>query len=155
MAWYKKARRGTDRALMDYYTEFPYDVDPYYAPTDPTVPGYSLSKPNPFFGGKTRNTPGFPKLKYPQNYSMNEDESGVGGTGYDEIQPGRTILDDDIPVGEGANDERFVDYSDKLKRPGTISDNLDKGRTGPHNMPHGGLFTSVRNRVKNPFVRSL
>ena len=161
MTWYnkikKESRRGTDTALMDDYTNFPEDIHPYYAPTDPTIPGYSISKPNPYFGGKTRKTPAPNTSGYPTDVSSTEDDDGVAGTGYEEIQPGRTLLDDDIPhQGNTINeDERFVSYVDKLKIPGSPSAKLDKGKLGPHNMPHDNVFSLLTKQKNHPFIDPL
>jgi len=120
MNWYKSclktARRGTDRPLMDDYSRvFGPEKEPY-----------SLTKANPFFGGKERFTPD--GKGYPKGISQFEDEAEDDFTGYRELQPGRTILDDEIMQGEGANDERFFSDEDKMPI------KKEKEPIGPHNM---------------------
>lgn len=98
----------------------------------------NLVTPNPWFGGDIKGD----IAKDPAN--RREDLPDFKK----EIPPGRTILDDGIGQGEGANDERFVPDEDKMpiKR--------KSPRIGPHNM-HQRLdkdiydFVSKRTRYKS------
>ena len=120
--WYKlhikQARRGTDRPLMDEYAEFGRQQDEL-----------DLTRANPLFGGEKRRTPD--GKGYPKGISQTEDDENNELDGVQEIQPGRTILDDEIFTGEGTNHEEFVDDIDKMpikKEPDPV---------GPHNMQRG------------------
>ena len=74
---YREARRGTDRPLMDEYSEF-----------GPQKDQLSLTRATPFFGGERRNTPD--GKGYPKGISMNQDYEDEN-KGIHELQPGRTI----------------------------------------------------------------
>ena len=137
-SWYKsylkQARRGTDRPLMDEYTEF-----------GPQKDELDLTRANPLFGGEKRRTPD--GKGYPKGISQTEDDETNELDGVQEIQPGRTILDDDIYNGEGTNNEEFVDDVDKMpmkKQPDPV---------GPHNMQgrlnnKNNIYDSISRRSK-------
>lgn len=101
-----------------------------------------LTRPELWFGTNERSTSdgkGYPK-GISQHEDRNDDKGGVQGI-IDEIPAGRTILDDDIPIGEGANDDRFVDPEDrppKKRHPDPV---------GPHNM-QDNVFRNVSNRTR-------
>ncbi|KKL81885.1 hypothetical protein LCGC14_1990270, partial [marine sediment metagenome] len=71
--------------------------------------------------GRTRFRKGFPK-----GFSMIEDEETNDNVADLPSEP--TLMDQDPPTGEGANDERFVDDPDKMP---IIRKN---DPIGPHNM---------------------
>lgn len=132
--WYKQSRRG-NIPLMDQDEKERRTTD--------------ISIVQPFLGSNDRQTSdgkGYPK-GISKDDEYNDDKNG--GSGYNELPAGRTILDDDISVdpgqGEGANDERFVDPIDQapIKRPDPV---------GPHNMQRGGIFDNVAKRTR---MRSL
>jgi len=70
--------------------------------------------------GRTRKRKGFPK-----GFSMIEDDEAENNVADLPSEP--TLMDQDPPTGEGANDERFVDEGDKIP-----FSKIEP--TGPHNM---------------------
>ena len=144
--WYKKiARRGTDRSLMDEYSD-PFGDKENSEPK-------TLTKWEPFPGSNRRTTD--QGENYPKGTSAfeSDDEEPDYKT---RLPHGDTILDDldDDSMGDKLDstyqDERFTSTEDK-KPIGGISERLDKGRTGPHNMSGQGqsnIFDFVKNRTK-------
>lgn len=130
--WYKKAYRGGLPRAWQRPEE--------RRPTE-------LTRPSPFFGGNERQTGD--GTGYPRDVSRyddpNDDKSQHANTGQKEIPSGRTILDDEIPIGEGVNDQRFSDPVDKFPQK-----SLDP--VGPHNMQRGGIFDSVAKRTRTKSV---
>lgn len=134
--WYNKlkiARRGSDRPLMDQYSEM--------GSNEPGKHQFSITTPNPFFGGESRGS-------YTKNYSFteeNQDRDNIRNIRDTE----NTLMDQDPPTGEGANDDRFTLPKDK-KPIGGKSQKLDKGGPSIHNMNtfNVNLFRDKRNRYR-------
>ncbi len=132
--WYKQAYRG-NIPLMDQSEKERRTGD--------------IAIVQPFLGSNDRQTSdgkGYPK-GISKDDEYNDDKNG--GSGYNELPAGRTILDDDISAdpgqGEGANDERFSDPVDQAPK-------KRQDPVGPHNMQRGGIFDSVARKTK---MRSL
>lgn len=116
MNWYKKiykqSYRGNIPKMLDWDERLrdPYDKNPN---------SFQLTKPNPYFGGKTRED-------YPDDYSFRDDDGG--DYGFQRKLPSEDVLmDQNPPTGEGANDDRFVSQQEKMP----IQNTED---IGPHNM---------------------
>jgi len=125
--WYKQAGRGNIPKA--------WQTEEERRTTD-------ISTVQPFLGSNDRQTSD--GKGYPKGISKNdeyEDNGGQSGTGKNELPAGRTILDDDIPIGEGANDERFSDPADQAPK-------KKQEPLGPHNMQRGGIFDSVAKKTR-------
>ena len=133
--WFKNINKlswNAGTATMDDPDKKMERANPYHK--DPR----NLVTPNPWFGGDIKGD----IAKDPAN--RKEDLPDFKK----EVPSGRTILDDEIGQGDGANDERFVPDEDKMPI------NNRKKPLGPHNM-HQRLdrdiydFVSKRTRRKS------
>ncbi|MCD6436426.1 MAG: hypothetical protein J7L15_08605, partial [Clostridiales bacterium] len=115
---------------------YPTNEDPDKKKRDPYKPDpNSLTTPNPWFGGDIKGDIAVDPANRREDLPDYEKE----------VPPGRTILDDDIGQGEGANDNRFVSDEDKIP--------IDKKKhpIGPHNMQsflNTDVFDFVSKRTK-------
>lgn len=132
--WYKSlqkvARRGSGDPLMDQYSR-------YGKPDSEESTGeQTITTPNPFFGANERST-GDGK-GYPKGVSMYEDTPV--NKDLDQLPVDRTLLDDEIPIGEGLDLNTFSDEVDKapIKKPEPI---------GPHNMNGKDIYDKVVRRI--------
>ena len=135
--WYKKSHRGTDEPLMDQYSkgERPSSSDHRKDPR-------SLVNAEPLFGGNQRNG-------YPSGISSHEDQKTDYEKNKQQLPSEPTLMDQDPPTGEGANDDRFTLEEDKLPIGAeNKSIQLDNNGVGPFNMPHNPFFSKLRPRLK-------
>lgn len=123
--WYKKvARRGT----------IPKMEDPDERSRNPYQPINDILTTPSMPAGRTHKRKG-----YPDNYSSMEDKQEDESVADMPHEP--TLMDNDPPPGEGANDERFVSEVDKLKVHPIYEP------TGPHNMQNSPLNNNVFDMV--------
>lgn len=152
MGWYRKIARmkGVMTPIMDDYAKGlrPETEDHVQNPD-------GLTTARPEFGGNER--PG-----YPDNYSSNSDNSDNEQWAklHGEIPGEHVLMDDGGDSSEGLGD-RFVsrgegNSDDDTLPKGGLSDRLDYGDTGPHNMPHvnGKLFKKIKDNTKIKGLRS-
>jgi len=138
--WYKIARRGTGRDLATEYSENGGKPD------DELGVPKSLTKAIPMFGGNERSTSD--GNGYPKGISQNEDYDFKKDIGTDQIPAGRTILDDGIFNGEGANDNRFVDPID-------VPFNKKNDPVGAFNMQGKNIFEDIYRKSRKNRVPKL
>ena len=131
-SWYKQAIRGNIPRMEQTEEE--------RKPSD-------IMRVQPFLGTNDRQTgdgKGYPK-GISKDDGYNDDKGGISDSGVNELPAGRTILDDEIEMGEGANDERFSDPIDQ-------SPKKKQDPVGAFNMQRGGVFDNVARKTK---MRSL
>lgn len=108
----------------------------------------SMTKANPFFGGNERETSD--GTGYPKGYSQKEDfhDYGRDSQGRQEIPSGRTILDDDIPLGDGLDNWELADNVDKPA--------IDRNQpVGPHNMQRDNIYNLIRRKTKKNKINKI
>ena len=146
MSWYKKIARmrGGTIPIMDDYTENRRpDAENHKEHID------TLTRAKPEFGGNKR--PGYPK-------GISQDSDIEETSDYEKIHgkiPGEAVLmDDGGDSNEGLGD-RFTsrgegDSDDDTMPIGGISERLDKGNVGPHNMQknRGDIFRRIKKDTK-------
>ena len=145
--WFKKAWNNGIPLMDDYSDPNGHRPSSSRYKKDPR----SLVNANPEFGGDFRD-----RDHHKGTQAVDEDR-----TDFAKIRghlPGENVLmDQDPPTGDGANDDRFVAQdefntdNDRIPK-GELSDSLDKGTTGPHNMQNSNIFNRTKQKMK---IRSL
>ena len=116
---------------------YPTNEDPDKKKRDPYLPDpNSLVHANPWFGGDIKGDIAVDPANRREDLPDYEKE----------VPSGRTILDDEIGQGDGANGNRFVSDEDKIP--------IDKTRhpIGPHNMQsfiNKDVFDFVSKKTKS------